>query len=157
MNGPGLTKVSLGVAVTVAGFNALSGIAGGVGMMLTDGLGMPRRFLDNSPFRSFLLPALILLVVVGGTQAIALAQLIRRAPSALVWNAVAGFGMVIWIAVELMMIREFTWLQVLYLATGLLQLALTFGLLGIVAWLPRLQLNPPSFPARTSRRASAQR
>ncbi|MGT2460696.1 hypothetical protein [Sinomonas atrocyanea] len=152
-----LTRVSLWIAVAVAGFNALSGIAGGAGMMLTDGLGMPRSFLDNSPFSSFLLPALILLVVVGGTQAVAFVQLARRSWSALLWNAIAGFGMVIWIAVELMMIRQFTWLQVLYLATGLLQLALSLGLLGIVPWLPRLELRTPAVPEPTARRASAHR
>lgn len=30
-------------AVIVAGFNALSAVAGGIGMLVTGGLGMPRR------------------------------------------------------------------------------------------------------------------
>ncbi|WP_334172386.1 hypothetical protein [Sinomonas sp.] len=160
MNGQPLTKVMLWAAVVVAGFNALSGIAGGLAMMVTNGLGMPRSFLEHSPFDSFLLPGLILLAVVGGTQATAFAQLIRRAASGLLWNAVAGFGMVIWISVELMMIRQFTWLQVLYLATGLLQLALTFGFLGITSWFPPLEpersaSSSHADPRRASRRRTA--
>lgn len=136
MNEAFFTKVSLRLAIAVAVFNALSGIGGGIAMLLTDGLGMPKTFLDHSPFSSFLPPALILLVVVGGTQAVAAVQLIFKASSSLLWNATAGFGMIVWITVELMMVQQFTWLQILYFGTGIAQLALTFTLLGIIPGLP---------------------
>ncbi|MEA5455170.1 hypothetical protein SPF06_10600 [Sinomonas sp. JGH33] len=143
MRGEKLTRLEWRLAIAVAGFNALSAIGGGAGALLTDGLGAPRSILDSTPFRSFVLPALILLVVVGGTQTVAAVQLVRRAPSSLLWSAVAGFGMIIWITTEVMMILGFSWLQVLYFAAGVLQLALTFALLGIVSWLPRLELGGP--------------
>ena len=143
-----LTRSELWVAIALAVFNALSAVAGGGGALLTGGFGAPQSMLENSPFTSFVLPALILLVVVGGTQATAAIQLIRRAPSSLLWNAVAGFGMIIWITTEVMMILGFSWLQVLYFATGVLQLALTFGLLGIVPWAPRLSLGRTGFRRR---------
>jgi len=123
--------------VVVSAFNALSAIAGGIGILATGGLGMPLSMLSSGPFSSFTGPGLILLIVIGGTQTVATVLLLRRSPSALAWAAVAGFGMVIWIFVETGIIAGMSWLQALYFATGVLQLALVLALLGIVAWLPR--------------------
>lgn len=128
------------VGVTV--FNAVTAIVSGIALLATDGLGMPAEFLADSPFSSFTLPGLILIVVVGGTQALAAGLLIARRESALLWTAVAGFGMLIWIFTEIALILEWSWLQVVYVATGTAQLALVFALLGIASWLPRLPLRP---------------
>ncbi|MDQ4490642.1 hypothetical protein RBS60_10560 [Sinomonas sp. ASV486] len=136
----------------MAVFNALSAVAGGVGMLLTDGLGMPRSFLDNSPFNSFLVPALILLIVIGGTQTLATVLLIGRRASALLWTAVAGFAMLIWILTETVMIQGFSWLQALYFATGGVELILVLALLGIVSWLPRAADWAPAVRAGNGRR-----
>jgi hypothetical protein len=128
-------------ALVVSAFNTLSAFAGGIGMLVTNGLGMPLEMLDGSPFASFAVPALVLLVVVGGTQAVATWLLIARRESALVWAAVAGFGMLIWIFVETMVIRGGSWLQVLYFSTGAIQIALVLALLGVAGWLPRMPLR----------------
>lgn len=136
-----LTKVVWRTLIVVAGFNALSAVAGAVALLLTDGLGMPRSFLDNSPFTSFLWPALLLLVVIGGTQAVATMLLLTREAAAFLWSAIAGFGMIIWILVETIIIQGFSWLQGIYFATGVVELMLVLALLGIVPWLPRLELR----------------
>lgn len=132
-------------------FNALSALVSGVAMLLTDGLGMPLSFLETSPFTSFLWPGVVLVVVVGGTQAFAAVLLTLRREAALLWSAVAGFGMLIWIFIETGLIREWSWLQILYFATGVVQLALVLGLLGIVAWLPRLPLDASGLPNAAGR------
>lgn len=151
MRGERLTRIEWRLAIAVAAFNALSAVGGGAAGLLSDGLGAPKSILDATPFRSFLFPELILLAVVGGTQATAAVQLIRRAPSSLFWNAFASFGMIIWIMTEVMMILGTSWLQVVYFGTGVLQLALTFGLLGILPWLP----GPGLVRERTSARPPA--
>lgn len=122
-------------------FNALSAVISGIALLLTGGLGMPTAFLTGSVFASFTWPGVILVVIVGGTQTLAAVWLIRRRESALLWSAVAGFGMLIWIFVEVLVIPDSSWLQVTYFATGSAQLALTFALLGIVGWLPRRSLR----------------
>lgn len=63
----------------------------------------------------------------------------RRADkeTALVWAAIAGIGMTIWIFIETG-IAGISWLQVVYFATGVAQLVL--ALLGVVRWLPREKL-----------------
>jgi len=123
--------------VVVSLFHALSAVGGGIGMVVANGLSMPKSLLANSPFTTFLLPGLILAVVVGGTQTMASVRLLQHRPSALLWSAVAGFGMTIWIIAEIGFIQALTWAQLIYVVTGLTQLLLVFSLLGIVSWLPR--------------------
>jgi hypothetical protein len=134
--------------VVVAAFNALSALGGGIGMVAADGLSMPKSMLADTPFSTYTIPGLILTVVVGGSQAAAVWLLLARRRSALLWSAVAGFGMLIWIVTEIGFIHALTYAQVIYLVTGLLQLILVFALLGIVSWLPRLD------PIRTRSRPS---
>jgi hypothetical protein len=59
--------------------------------------------------------------------------LIGKRASALLLAAVAGFGMVIWIFVELVLMAEYSWLQSLYFGLGILELVLDYALLGIAA------------------------
>lgn len=129
------------VTLVVTAFNALSAVGGGIAVLLTDGLGMPQSALAGGPFSSFALPGLVLVIVVGGTQSLATGLLIARRESALLWTAVAGVGMLIWMFVEIMIIGGGAWLQVLYFSTGIIQTALVFALLGIIAWMPRTPLR----------------
>lgn len=124
----------------ITAFNALSAVAGGFAILATGGMGMPEAMLEGSPFTSFTWPGVILLVVIGGSQAVAVVLLSGRRPSALLWSAVAALGMLIWIFIETGIIRGLSWLQVLYFATGVLQLVLVLALLGVVGWLPRASL-----------------
>jgi hypothetical protein len=123
--------------LAVSLFHALSAVGGGIGMVVADGLSMPKSMLADSPFSTFLVPGLILAVVVGGTQTVAAVRLFQRRQSALLWSAVAGFGMMIWIISEIGFIQTLMWAQLIYVVSGLLQLLLVFSLLGIVSWLPR--------------------
>ena len=128
-------------ALVVTAFNALSAIGGGIGILLTDGLGMPESLLAGGPFTSFALPGLVLVIVVGGSQALAAGLLIARRESALLWTAVAAVGMLIWIYVEITIIGGGAWLQLLYFATGIIQVVLVLALLGIIDWMPRASLR----------------
>ncbi|MFB9164129.1 hypothetical protein [Arthrobacter psychrochitiniphilus] len=135
-----LTRIAWKALIIVVIFNAASAVGGSIAMLFTDGLGMPTSFLTNSPFTSFFLPALILLVVFGGTQTLAVGMLLRHRESSLFWTAIAGFAMIIWILTEIVIIQGFSGLQALYFTTGVLELALVLALLGIVSWLPRIEI-----------------
>jgi len=141
MSTPLLRNATFFGALILSAFNALSAIAGGIGILATGGLGMPASMLASGPFTSFTLPGIVLIVVVGGTQALATGLLIVRREAALLWTAVAGTGMLVWIFIEMMMIGGGSWLQVLYFATGTAQLVLVLALLGVVQWLPRAALR----------------
>ena len=124
ISAPRLHVLAYWLLVTVTLFHALSAIGGGIGMVVADGLSMPKSLLADTPFTTFTIPGLILLLVVGGTQAWAAVLLITRRESALLWSTVAGFGMVIWVISEIYLIHPFTWIQAIYVVTGLLQLVM---------------------------------
>ena len=136
-----LTRIAWRTLLVVVIFNAISAVGGAVAMLFTDGLGMPQSMLDGSPFTSYSLPALILLIAIGGTQTLAAVLLLRRRKSCLVWTAFAGFALIIWILAETAIIHGFGWLQGIYFVTGVAELALVLALLGIVTWLPRIDLG----------------
>jgi hypothetical protein len=146
-----LQTVAYRTLVGVSLFHALSAVGGGIGMVVADGLSMPKSLLADSPFTTFLLPGLILALVVGGTQTLAFVRLLQRRQSALLWSAVAGFGMVIWIIAEIGFIHALMWAQLIYVVSGLLQLLLVFSLLGIVSWLPRDMTAYAKAAGRTGR------
>ena len=153
MSSNSLRSATYRALIVLSVFSGLSAVGGGIGMMVADGLSMPKSFLADSPFSTYLIPGLILCVVVGGTQALASAFLIAKRESALLWSAVAGFGMLIWILTEIGIIHEFGWAQMIYVVAGLLQLVLVFALLGIVSLLPRE--SQPSIRGSTIRSAHA--
>ncbi len=59
-------------------FAAASAAVGGVMGVFFDGAGVPHRYLDGTPFDSFVAPGLILGVVVGGTHAVAAGCVFRH-------------------------------------------------------------------------------
>jgi hypothetical protein len=118
--------------IVVVGFNMLSAVGGGIALASTNGLGMPLSLLERSPFDSFTGPGVILAAVVGGTQAIALVLLLVQHRFALAAAAVAAFGMIVWIYVEVSMLLFYHWLQTVYFLTGTIELAIVLILLGVL-------------------------
>jgi hypothetical protein len=91
-------------------------------------LQIPLSFLDHSPFSSFLLPGILLFTVFGlGGLACALLLIFkfRQAGDVVI---VAGAALVIWIVVQLAMIRTFHYLHAIYGVLGLVLLFLGFRL-----------------------------
>ncbi|WDG18325.1 hypothetical protein [Microbacterium sp. Clip185] len=127
--------------LVVAGFNLASAVAGMIGLTVGGGMGLPLEWLDGTPFASYVWPGVILGVVVGGMQALAVIAQYRR--YALVWglHVAAGLVMMIWIFVELAMLLVWSPLHGIYFVTGLLQTVLAVLALG--AW-------PRPFLSRTA-------
>jgi hypothetical protein len=126
------SRVVVWTLIALAAFGALSAGTGAVLAVAANGAGVPLEYLRNSPFSSYVIPGLILGVVVGGTQLAAAIALLARRRSALQLSAIAGFGLLIWIFVELAMMQQFSWLQAAYFIVGVLELVLVLALLGIV-------------------------
>jgi hypothetical protein len=117
------------------GLTVFGVLSAGVGTVLAigqQGAGVPASYLAGTPFRSFLVPGLILGGIVGGTQLAAAITLVQRRRSALLWSAIAAFGMLLWIFVELAMIQHYSWLQTIYFMFGIIELVLVLALLGLV-------------------------
>ncbi|MDP1823728.1 MAG: flavodoxin domain-containing protein [Archangium sp.] len=120
-------------------FTGITAIAGGAALISgVNGVdGPPLAMLEHSPFETFLVPGLLLLVVVGmGNLAAATLEARRIAHSELAVS-VAGAAVTVWIVTQLVMIRTFSWLQVLYFGVGVV----TFGA-ALWLWRVRHRLAP---------------
>jgi hypothetical protein len=82
---------------------AIGAIAGGIGLVRDpiDNIGMPLSMLEGSPFRDYLVPGLILLVVVGLFALLVFAGLLRRWRPAWWLSLASGGGLVIWTVTEI--------------------------------------------------------
>ena len=129
----------LRAALNVVGwFNLVSALVGAVGLIAFDGMGIPLQWLDPTPFASYFWPGVILGVVVGGSQALAVVALWRRHPLARGLSVAAGLVMMIWIFVEIALMLVWSPLHGIYFAAGLVQVVLAVLALG--AW-PREDLT----------------
>ena len=145
-----MSRVIRGALLVVQAFVAVTAAAGGVALILgsvvptwASVLVPPRSYLDGSPFDSYLAPGLVLLVVVGGVHLAAFVCTLQRSPLTAPSAAAAGFVCLIWIFVQMVYI-PFSFLQVVYFATGLLQVGLTLLTLGV------FDLRPPRLRRSTA-------
>ena len=120
-------------------FGALSAIGGGILGIVDNGGGVPLAYLRDTPFTTYLIPSLILGIVIGGTQGAAAIRLHRRNVYSSGAATVAGFGMMIWIFVELAIIG-YDVLQTLYFGLGALEVLLVLGLKGALS--PTVKISP---------------
>jgi hypothetical protein len=118
------------VLTATLAFNAVSAIGGGIALA-TGILPVPMSLLRNTPFDSYLVPGLFLGLIIGGSSAVAIAAR-RRSATSLRLSAAAGLIMVGWIVGETILIEGFSALQGIYLATGVLVVALSGALTGLL-------------------------
>ena len=102
-------------------FQALAGLSGGI-MLVADPRGefsgLRVEDLSGSPFGTFTIPGIILLLVLGFFPLAAAFGVWRGRPWAW-WSAgMVGVGLLVWIAVEVQYIA-FSWLQVFIAVLGL--------------------------------------
>ena len=127
--------------IVVQLFQAIGALGGGATLMASPKGGiikMPLSNLDGSPFKDFLIPGIILFVVLGAGPLVAAWVLIRRPRSTALesvnpfrheywgWtlSGVVGVGLVIWIAVETLIV-PYNFLQPLYAGVGAVIIVLT--------------------------------
>jgi len=120
-----MKKILIGILL----LQGISAIFGGVELVRTNGMGMPISWLANSPFNSFLIPGLILMIIVGGTSLSACYLLINNNKYQYESSAIAGFGIQIWIFVQIYLIQQGSLLQAIYFSSGIIILILTIRLL----------------------------
>ncbi|PRA80459.1 hypothetical protein CQ045_11460 [Microbacterium sp. MYb66] len=103
-----------------------------VGLTVGGGMGLPAEWLEGTVFESYVWPGIILGIVVGGVQALALGAQFGRFAVAWGMHAAAGLTMMIWIFVEIAMMLVWSPLHGIFFATGLIQTVLAALALG--AW-----------------------
>lgn len=117
----------------LTGFVAVSAVVAGVLMInYPDGsiLGIPFDMITASPFDDLVIPGIILGVVVGGVNALAVYHFMDDARQVYNWTAVAGTVTCGWVAVQFIMIHSILWVQGIYLLAGIATVLLSLYLKG---------------------------
>jgi hypothetical protein len=150
------TRIVLVVLETLMGLIA---VASGPALIATNGLGMPAGWMENSPFGSYAIPGVVLLVVGVVNLAGAVGVLRRRRWGASA-SAVAGLMWVGWFVVQVAVVGFVSWQQPFYFVIGLMVLALAAYLLRVRerAGETGRRLKPPGRPGRpwTKRRRESE-
>ncbi|MBN2245425.1 MAG: hypothetical protein JW755_06240 [Candidatus Aminicenantes bacterium] len=123
--------VNIYILLVLILFQGLSGIVGGIGLVLDPtgkSLQLPIEWLEGSPFDDFQIPGLILLFVLGIYPLVVLYRLWRKLKWAWFAAFIVGAALIIWIGVEIMIIGYHPQppLQLIYGLVGLFILIFVF-------------------------------
>lgn len=98
---------------------AVAAVCGGVGLIADNAIGMLDDWLVGTPFRSWVLPGVLLLLVVAVPMAVAAVMELRCSPWAAVASVAAGAAQVGWIAAQLAIMQRYFVLQPVMMTLGL--------------------------------------
>ncbi len=122
-----MKKLLLIASAVLLLFNGLSALFGGWQLMMQpDGSSMEMSldWLQYSPFSNYLIPGILLFVVNGLMSILVFILLIikyKSYPLLVMLQGVLLFG---WIAVQVLLLRDIIWIQILYGSIGLVLLLL---------------------------------
>ena len=104
-------------------FGALNAFGGGY-YGLSGAEGIPREWLDGSPFTDYFIPSLILFVIVGGALLLAAIAVFARFRRVQIIVQSAGAILLGWLAVQVTLIGYVSWMQPATAGAALVILAL---------------------------------
>lgn len=115
----------------------VGGIAGAVPMIVnsvqhTPGF-LPLSLLEHSPFHSYLIPGIILLLANGLLPLWVYLRVRARRPHYGLWTEFQGYVLLGWLIVECVMLRLVAWLHVVYFIWA--------GVLIVLGWMLRRRQN----------------
>jgi hypothetical protein len=100
-------------------FNGVSAVGGGIALM-TGLIPKQASWIQHTDFASLYFPGVILMAIVGGSSLIASLSMMKATSGWELYSILAGVIMLFWIVGEIVSIRGFHPLQVLYFVTGAL-------------------------------------
>ncbi len=131
----------------LAGMFALVGVAGMFGgiSLARNGFGMPLSWLHQTPFTGWALPGAALLIGVAVPQFTASGLIVAGHRWALAASYLAGLGLILWIAVQMLLLQRYFIMQPVIATAGAVEM--------LLAWLwQRATASRASQPARLARR-----
>lgn len=117
--------ISAYLLMVALGFQGLSGLAGGLGLMVDPSgatIGLPITLLEGSVFGDFLIPGVILFSVLGVVPSFVLLGFLADRSWARVAALWVGMALVAWIVIEVMIVgyQPRPPLQLIYAALGII-------------------------------------
>ncbi len=111
-------------------FNGSSAVFGGMSLILyPDGssIGLPLSLLEHSPFKDFLIPGLVLVLSNGIPGLIIFTMLISGSKRVSFLLRLQGIVLLIWLLIQIMMIRTLDIMQLIMGITALLMIVFSFA------------------------------
>ena len=108
---------------TLSGLLMISKPDGGI-------LNLPLSLLENTPFKDYMMPGILLTLIVGGINLVAVFFNMQRHPNRYNWAMAGGFIISTWILVQLFFIHAAHWLHFIYLGIGVLIILISYQLKG---------------------------
>jgi hypothetical protein len=93
-------------------------------------LNLPLSLLEGTSFKNFLLPGILLTVLVGGTNLLAVFYNMQRHAKRYNWALAGGIMISGWIIVQVMILHASHWLHFVYLGIGVLIILIAYQLKG---------------------------
>ncbi len=121
-----MIRLALIIIELVVGVLALGG---GV-YALAGARSVPREWLKGSPFKSYLVPGIVLFVVVGGSMLVAAGLLLGGQSAARLVSLEAGVVLLGWIAAQVTVMGYRSWTQPVLFAVGLAVVVLSVAMHG---------------------------
>ena len=132
-----MKQISKSILIALLGFLSLGAIYGGIGLIISpDGslFNMPIESISNSPFKTFLVPGIILLAVFGVSPILVIYGLIKKPESkffnklnllydyhfAWTFAVYIGFGQIIWINFQTLIFNSVHVIHTVYSSLGIL-------------------------------------
>lgn len=103
--------------LVLLGFNAVSAVGGGIALMA--GSINESAWIRHTGFTSLYFPGLILFSIVGGSAMVAWLAMWKKLTGWQIATLLSGIIMLFWITGEIVSIRSFHWLQIIYALSGL--------------------------------------
>jgi hypothetical protein len=118
--------------ILVAFIAATSTLSGLLMISNPDGsiMNLPLSLLNRTPFKNFLIPGILLTILVGSVNLLAVFYNMQRDPKRYKWATAGGVMITGWIIVQILLIQSAHWLHFLYLGIGILIILIAYQLKG---------------------------
>jgi hypothetical protein len=124
-------KFARNTAIVLLVFLGVTALAGSIPMILHphgNSTTLPLSTLSNSPFRTYLVPGILLFLANGLLAFSAFWVLIRRLPHYALLTAFQGGVLLVWLAVECWLLEAVIWLHYFYGVIALALIACSFAM-----------------------------
>ena len=93
-------------------------------------LNLSPGLLEGTPFKNYMVPGILLVILVGIINLLAVFYNMKRDPKRYTWALAGGIMICVWIITQMILIRSFQWLHIVYLAMGVVVILISFQLKG---------------------------
>lgn len=122
-----VSNMSRILSIILLSFTGVGALYGGV-LLIADPtgwkIGMSTSILKYSPFTDFFFPGLILFLILGLGSLTSCALVLIRANKSSLGIIFTGFALSIWISIQILMLRDVEYLQILFACVGILLIVL---------------------------------